>query len=98
MVQKIAGEFTYQNNTRTVYIEVIDSRSKILLYSHAPHPDIAALQQALAGNENYEVLVKYSNDLRSIPVHTLDLVIWHDPGKGFSSEFLESLAPVPRSS
>ncbi|NDE04584.1 MAG: hypothetical protein EB003_08055 [Flavobacteriia bacterium] len=91
VVQKIAGEFTYQNNTRTVYIEVIDSRSKILLYSHAPHPDIAALQQALAGNENYEVLVKYSNDLRSIPVHTLDLVIWHDPGKGFSSEFLESL-------
>ncbi|MEY4287704.1 MAG: hypothetical protein RL511_1793 [Bacteroidota bacterium] len=91
VVQKRVGEFSYQNNTRTVYIEVIDSRSKILLYSPAPHPDISALQQALSGNENYEVLVKHSEELKSVQLNTIDLVIWHDPGKGFSNDLLEAL-------
>jgi hypothetical protein len=91
VVQKRAGEFSYQNNTRTVYIEVIDSRSKILLFSPAPHPDISALQQALSGNENYEVLVKHGEELKSVQLNTIDLVIWHDPGKGFSTELLAAL-------
>jgi hypothetical protein len=91
VVQKKSGEFSFQNNTRTVYIEVIDSRSKILLFSPAPHPDIAALQQALAGNENYEVLVKHSEEFKSVQLNTIDLIIWHDPGKGFSNELFEAL-------
>jgi hypothetical protein len=90
IIEKHKGEFSYQNNSRTVYIEVIDSRSKILLYSHAPHPDIAALQQALAGNENYEVIVANSNQLKGLQLNAIDLIVWHDPGKSFASTLFEA--------
>ncbi len=90
VIEKHKGEFSYQNNSRTVYIEVIDSRSKILLYSHAPHPDIAALQQALAGNENYEVIVANSNQLKGLQLNAIDLIVWHDPGKSFASTLFET--------
>ena len=91
VIDRFKGEFSYQNNSRTVYIEVLDSRSKILLYSHAPHPDVAALQQALAGNENYEVVVKHSDQLKDLKWSSFDLVVWHDPGKGFSEQYLKEL-------
>ncbi|MEY4992598.1 MAG: hypothetical protein RI948_1480, partial [Bacteroidota bacterium] len=90
VIEKRKGEFSYQNNSRTVYIEVIDSRSKILLYSHAPHPDIAALQQALTGNENYEVIVANSNQLKGLQLNAIDLIVWHDPGKSFASTLFET--------
>lgn len=90
VIEKHKGEFSYQNNSRTVYIEVIDSRSKILLYSHAPHPDIAALQQALTGNENYEVIVANSNQLKGLQLNAIDLIVWHDPGKSFASTLFET--------
>lgn len=90
VIEKRKGEFSYQNNIRTVYIEVIDSRSKILLYSHAPHPDISALQQALAGNENYEVIVAHETQLKSIQLNTIDLIVWHDPGKSFAKNLFET--------
>ena len=90
VIEKRKGEFSYQNNSRTVYIEVIDSRSKILLYSHAPHPDISALQQALAGNENYEVIVAHETQLKSIQINAIDLIVWHDPGKSFVKNLFET--------
>ncbi|MEN9968938.1 MAG: hypothetical protein RIR94_1122 [Bacteroidota bacterium] len=90
VIEKHKGEFSYQNNSRTVYIEVIDSRSKILLYSHAPHPDIAALQQALAGNENYEVIVANSNQIKGLQLNAIDLIVWHDPGKSFATNLFET--------
>ena len=91
VIDRFKGEFSYQNNSRTVYIEVLDSRSKILLYSHAPHPDVAALQQALAGNENYEVVVKHTDQLKDLKWSSFDLVVWHDPGKGFNEQYLKEL-------
>ncbi len=90
VIEKRKGEFSYQNNSRTIYIEVIDSRSKILLYSHAPHPDIAALQQALSGNENYEVVVAHAAQLKEIPLKSIDLIVWHDPGKNFAKSLFET--------
>ncbi|MFM7006529.1 MAG: hypothetical protein ACKOWX_04690 [Flavobacteriales bacterium] len=86
VLDKQEGEFSYQNNSRTIYIEVLDSRSKILLYSYAPHPDIAALQQALVGNENYEVVVKHATEINESKLANFDLLIWHDPSKGFSAK------------
>jgi hypothetical protein len=91
VIDRFKGEFSYQNNSRTVYIEVLDSRSKILLYSHAPHPDVAALQQALAGNKNYEVVVKHTDQLKDLKWSSFDLVVWHNPGKGFYEQYLNEL-------
>jgi hypothetical protein len=53
-LESLDGEFTLKNNQRTFYIEVIDSRNKVLLLAGAPHPDVAALKEVLDQNENIE--------------------------------------------
>ena len=46
-LEAIDGEYTVKNNQRSFYVEVIDSRNKVLLLSGAPHPDISALKSVL---------------------------------------------------
>ncbi|HXC05069.1 MAG TPA: hypothetical protein VNZ86_09990, partial [Bacteroidia bacterium] len=43
------------NNVQDFFVEVLDSREKILILADAPHPDVAALKQAIENNQNYEV-------------------------------------------
>lgn len=83
-VSDATNEFNYNNNKRVFYIEVIDSRSKILILAGAPHPDVSALKQVIEEDQNLEVesvLFKdWKNDLKNV-----DLVIWHEPGIGFDA-------------
>jgi hypothetical protein len=55
VIQSLEGEFTRQNNTKSIYIEVLDSKEKILLVAANPHPDIKALKAAIEKNKNYEL-------------------------------------------
>jgi hypothetical protein len=48
-------EFNKNNNQKNAFINVVEGKKKILLLARAPHPDIKALQQAITGNENYEL-------------------------------------------
>lgn len=50
-----AKEQELKNNRGSIVIEVIDNRQKITLVANAPHPDIAALREALTGFGNYEI-------------------------------------------
>ncbi len=54
-ISSLSGEVTLQNNLQDVFIEVLDGRERVLLLSSAPHPDIAALKNAVLQNENYEL-------------------------------------------
>jgi hypothetical protein len=54
-VVPVQGEFSTANNSREFFIEVLDSRQKILILADAPHPDVAALRFSMQQNENYEV-------------------------------------------
>ncbi len=54
-VSPVPGEITTTNNYQEIVVEVLDSRQKILLLQAAPHPDIAALKQAIEKNRNYSV-------------------------------------------
>lgn len=54
-LSRLDGEITYGNNTVDIFIEVLDSRQKILILYHAPHPDISAIKSAIQANINYEV-------------------------------------------
>lgn len=49
------GEQSTANNYRSVPVEVIDGHQKIAIIAAAPHPDVAALRQAIQANSNYEV-------------------------------------------
>jgi hypothetical protein len=53
----VDGEVNLDNNIQEFYIEVIDSRQKVLILANAPHPDIGAIRMALEANDNYEVSV-----------------------------------------
>ena len=61
-INALQNEVTLSNNQRSVYIDIIDSREKVLILGHAPHPDAVALRNAISSNENYEVEVAYLSD------------------------------------
>jgi hypothetical protein len=86
----LPGEFTLRNNTKTFYIEVADSRHQILLLANAPHPDMAAIANALKGNENYELTFKTPAQVRG-ELKKYDLVIWHEPSNGFDPVLLSDI-------
>lgn len=75
-VQPVKDEITTQNNTQTVYIEVIDSRRKVLILADSPHPDIAAIRQALEANKNYETTAAFADKFNT-PIRNFDMVILH---------------------
>ena len=54
-ISGLAKEASKQNNYRNVYIDILDSRQKIVVLHGAPHPDISAIKTSIASNENYQV-------------------------------------------
>lgn len=85
-LSKQEEEFTYTNNTRHAYIEVVEGREKILIAAPAPHPDIKAIRAAIEKNQNYEVTL-YIPGLTEFTPEKYDLVILHQ---------LPSVRSVPR--
>ena len=82
-VQAMEGEFTLQNNIKNVYIDVLDSKEKILVVAASPHPDIKAIRSIVERNENYEFEVYIPGlspeaDRTFKPDNKYDLVIFHD--------------------
>ncbi len=49
------NEKNLYNNEKQIVVKVKDSKKKILLLAHAPHPDISAIRQALQHNRNFEL-------------------------------------------
>jgi hypothetical protein len=52
---RIQGEASTTNNSREIFVEVLDARQKIMILAGGPHPDISAIKQSLELNKNYEV-------------------------------------------
>lgn len=72
----ISGEVSVANNTKDIFIDVLDARQKILVLANSPHPDITAVRQSLERNKNYDVEVEYINNLKQ-DVGSFDFVILH---------------------
>lgn len=81
-IQPLEGESSLENNSRSVYVEVIDSRSKILMLSQAPHPDVSAIKQVLDKDQNSEVTSQLISDWDG-QLKDVELLVWH--GAGLSS-------------
>ena len=75
-LNSVQGEITTANNTKDIFIDVLDARQKILIVANAPHPDIAAIKQGISKNKNYEVTTTYVNNLK-VNVGAYDFVILH---------------------
>jgi len=89
-VNAVGGEVTTANNSKDIFIDVLDARQKILMVANAPHPDLAAIKQTISKNKNYEVTTTYISDMK-VNVASYDFVIMHQlPSKTNNAEALLS--------
>jgi hypothetical protein len=73
-------EISTANNREDIFIDVLDSKQKILILALSPHPDIAAIREAIESNFNYEVNYSLVSDFRG-QLEGYNLVILHQlPG------------------
>ena len=61
-LSRLTDEATYANNTREIFIEVVENKQKVLILTSASHPDIAAIKDAIETSPNYEVKVQNIKD------------------------------------
>ena len=76
----VDGERTATNNVLTFYTDILDSRRKVAIIANAPHPDLAALKQAVESNPNYEAEVFLNEELkmRNEELKEVSLLILHN--------------------
>ena len=74
------NEISYKNNTKNFYVEVLDSRNKVLLLSTAPHPDISALKNVLSTDDKIEFESALFKDWDG-KTNQANLLICHSPQK-----------------
>ena len=55
-VAEAEGEINLDNNRRTLTVDVIERKKRILITGTAPHPDRGAWANALSANANYDVV------------------------------------------
>ncbi len=78
----LPSESNTRNNQREFYIEVLDSKKKVLILGYSVHPDISAMRESLLSNKNYEVEVKSTND-QIADLNKFSLLILHQlPANG----------------
>lgn len=64
------------NNSRRIFIEVIDRKYSILCYARSPHPDIAAIKSALGDHFEFETVFEYEKD-KNLSGSKYNLLIVH---------------------
>lgn len=94
----LQGERNLANNSREMFIEVLDARQRILILADAPHPDISAIRQALATGKNYQAEVRMRGE-SGPALKDYDLLILHQlpsgrqPSDGFLQEWKQARVP-----
>jgi hypothetical protein len=98
-IAPMSGEISTSNNQQDIFIEVLDAKQKIVILSASPHPDVAAMKQAIESNYNYEVS-QFNIDEFDKQTKEFDLIILHQipgnnyPGTKIISEAVENKVPV----
>jgi hypothetical protein len=69
------GEENSSNNKIDFFVEVVDEETKVLILAAAPHPDIAAIREALESVPQYKVTVATGGELPAL--NNFNLVIAH---------------------
>ena len=76
-VDKLNNEVSSANNSRNIYLEVLDARQKILFLANATHPDIKAYKSIIKSNKNYELDIRLAGeDVANIRQY--DIVVLHN--------------------
>ncbi|HEX3384575.1 MAG TPA: hypothetical protein VHS53_05275, partial [Mucilaginibacter sp.] len=83
-IAPVKNEISAQNNTETIYVEVLDAKQKVLLLYDGPHPDITVIKQAIESNKNYEVKASFTSDIDKLKLTDYGLVILYQCTKNTS--------------
>jgi len=75
-LSSVSNEASAANNTKDIFIEVHEKKEKVLILASAPHPDVAALKQAIEQTRNYEVDVSIGTEF-SGNIKDYSLFIFH---------------------
>lgn len=70
------GEITHKNNHSSFYVEVVESKEKVAIVYNAPHPDVAAMREALELTDNYDIDVQSVDAFTASP-SDYSLIILH---------------------
>jgi hypothetical protein len=76
-ITPVKNELSTQNNTETIYVEVLDAKQKILLLYDGTHPDITVIKQAIEANKNYELKTTQLADVGGLKLGDYSLIILH---------------------
>jgi len=88
-IAALEDEVTLANNSASVIVDVIDSRQKVLLLAHSPHPDLFALRRAVESSDNYEVDVAFQSDFNSEKIADYDILLLHQIPSLATTEILQ---------
>ncbi len=82
LIQNGIAEISKQNNASNAYFEVVSEKKKIVLIYDAPHPDVAAVRNALSSDLNYQFTTGNYNQLKD-SISGCNLLILHQlPAQG----------------
>lgn len=77
-VETAFEERSRENNTATIYVHVIDNSGEVLVLYRTPHPDVAAVTEALAGSGVYRCTARKLGE-RLPEDYRPALVVFHNP-------------------
>lgn len=88
----LKAENTLENNIQQLYIEVIDTKTEILIIASSPHPDLKALQIALNQNEEYATTL-FMPEISTWYNKKYDLVLFHNipNATGIGNSYIEKI-------
>ncbi|NOY50469.1 MAG: hypothetical protein GXO88_07910 [Chlorobi bacterium] len=69
-------EYNNSNNHADVYIDILNSRQKILILANSPHPDLSALKRSIENFKNYQVDIRFADE-KTKNISSYSLVIMH---------------------
>ncbi len=75
-IPTLEDELTGSNNSRNVFVDILDNRQRILILGHGPHPDLGAVKSSLETSKNYELDIATLREFTG-NIEDYDLVILH---------------------
>ncbi len=82
VVSSQPDERNTNNNQKTVAVEVIDEKTKVVIISNIVHPDIGALKKSIESNEQRSVKI-YKPSVNQKEIADADLFILYQPTSSF---------------
>ena len=91
-IKGLAEENTLENNSKRIFVDVVDGKQKILLVAPSPHPDLKAISAIVQKNEGFE-LVRNVIGIDNYKDDSYDLAIIHQAydRRGVTSRLVKQL-------